>query len=92
MNDLSLLSGAIEDIVHNMGKNEVIQGKGFHVSYVAVTSAGTETALVKDNKFFILLGDYRKEYKKVVKKGYRECKKLFTKLVADGAEESPYSN
>lgn len=59
-------------------------GDGFFISYVVAGSGptGDETALVKDNKtkpsnFYILNGDWRKEYKPLIKKGYKECKKFF---------------
>jgi len=38
-----------------------------------------ETALIKNGKYYILDGDFRKEYAKVFLNGYTECKKIFTK-------------
>lgn len=39
----------------------------------------TETALVKDSKFFILNGDFRKEYEKLGSKGWDACFKFYSK-------------
>lgn len=36
-----------------------------------------ETALVKGDSFLILTGDFRKEYEKVLKKGYDACLKVY---------------
>lgn len=38
---------------------------------------GEETALCKDGKFYILDGDHRKEYERVIDKGFEECLKYF---------------
>lgn len=38
-----------------------------------------ETALVNDGKFFILNGDFRKEYEKLVPKGWDACFKFYLK-------------
>lgn len=79
-----------------IGENKILQGKDFYVSYAPSTDCGEETALVKNiksrNYFYILLGDYREEYEKVIPKGYTACKRLFNKLIKDGAEKSPWSN
>lgn len=74
------------------GPNYLLTGKGFHVSYNPITDKGPETAIVKDMTFLILSGDYRKEYVKVVDKGYDECVKLFHSLIKKGAKKSHYSN
>lgn len=42
-----------------------------------------ETALCRGNDFFILNGDYRKEYEKVISKGFNACKKIFDKFKKD---------
>lgn len=67
--------------------NEVLGGDGFFVSYNANTGSkiscfagdgeGDETALVKGDKFYILNGDFRKEYSELVEKDYGKCKKFF---------------
>ena len=72
--------------------NEVIEGDDFYISYNPYTDKGKETALCNGSKFYILLGDYRKQYRKEVKNGYMACKKLFTRLAKEGAEKSPWSN
>ncbi len=83
-------------ILQGTGMNEFIEGDGFWISYNPSTSEGAETALCKTGKdgtnFYILLGDYRKQYRKEVKNGYMNCKKLFTRLAKEGAEKSPWSN
>lgn len=41
-----------------------------------------ETALVKEGEkyqFLILNGDFRKDYEKLIDKGYKECKKFYNK-------------
>ena len=40
---------------------------------------GEETALCKDEKFYILNGDFRKEYEKLVPKGFDACYKFYLK-------------
>lgn len=74
--------------------NEVINGRGFYISYNPAPGAGfplfksdngdSETALVDENckvcngnHFYILNGDFRKEYKEVVSKGLKECLKIY---------------
>jgi len=71
--------------------NSILQGDGFHISYNADTSiavgaafaadsgAGDETAICKDRDYKILNGDFRKEYEKLVDKGYDACVKFFEK-------------
>lgn len=36
-----------------------------------------ETALCKDGEFYILNGDFRKQYEKLITKGFMECKKFY---------------
>lgn len=74
------------------GNNEVMKGDDtFYVSYNAdaLGAQDVETALVKKRKdkihdapwdeydFFILNGDFRKEYKELIPQGYDVCKKFF---------------
>lgn len=40
---------------------------------------GEETALVKNDKFFILNGDFRKQYEKLISKGFDTCHKFYLK-------------
>jgi hypothetical protein len=39
--------------------------------------SGEETALCKDDQYFILNGDFRKEYEALIDKGFKACKKFF---------------
>jgi len=74
----------------NMGANEVLEGGDFYISFnpsvIAImemwkadTSLG-ETALVKPDskiKYRILNGDFRKQYEKVIHKGFKACLKVY---------------
>jgi hypothetical protein len=74
---------------------EFIEGKGFWISYNPHTGCGAETALVNESKkdrFLILLGDYREDFREVVPKGYAKCLKKFKELLENGAEKSKWSN
>ncbi len=65
----SRLGGLLDDILHSA----VGEDKNY---------TGEETALVKkgeDNKFYILNGDFRKEYEKVFTKGFKACYKFYLK-------------
>lgn len=59
--------------------NQVIRGKGFKISYAVAGSGptGDETAIVYRKKFYILNGNWLKEYKPLVKRGYKACKAFF---------------
>ena len=69
--------------------NEVLDGVGFYISFshnpcgdIAAFKGDTdngETALVTENphKFYILNGDYRKEYEALVDKGLFACLEFF---------------
>lgn len=85
------LSGFVSDLTAR-SSNVCTQGKGFYISYNPNTSCGPETALVYKEKFYILLGDYQKEYKPIIKKGYKVCKSKFLSLIKEGAKKSPWSN
>lgn len=70
----------------NFGQgNSVVQGEDFYVSYAADTSGnifatdddGEETALVHEQKFYILNGDYRKDYERLIPQGYEACLEFF---------------
>jgi hypothetical protein len=73
------LSTIIADGYLREASRKRINGKGFFISYVVAGSGptGDETALVKGNKFYILNGDWTEEYRPLVKKGYKTCKKFF---------------
>lgn len=64
-------------------QREIIEGKDFYISYAVAGSGptGDETALVRETKarrkFYILNGDWREQYRPLVKKGYRACKSFF---------------
>ena len=70
--------------------NLVLEGKGYHISYLpkngsigilipsfASDGNGDETALCVDGNYYILNGDFRKEYEKVINKGLSACMKVF---------------
>ncbi|MGV8130555.1 MAG: hypothetical protein ACP5N7_00465 [Candidatus Pacearchaeota archaeon] len=74
--------------------NEFLQGKGFYISYNSCPWAGfqffesdnrsSETALVKEGKnkkFYILNGDFRKEYEQLIDKGFNACKTFYKKNI-----------
>lgn len=47
------------------------------VKHFAADNESDETALIKDGYFFILNGDFRKQYESLAPKGFDECKKFF---------------
>ena len=77
--------------------NEVMNGKGFYISYNPNPCAdislfnsdngSDETALVKpddpDNKYRILNGDYRKEYEELVPQGFEACLNFYNERKSD---------
>lgn len=70
--------------------NEIIKGKGFHISWNQLVG---ETALVyRESKFYILMGNYTQEYRPLVKKGYKACKKFFDDSVKKGAITSTWTD
>jgi hypothetical protein len=76
-------------------EREIIERKNFWISYNPNTDCGEETALcvpAKSNRqmqFYILLGDYREEYRNI--KTLTKCKKKFYQLIQDGVKESFWS-
>lgn len=72
------------------GEREIINLKDGYISFNSDTDTGAETALVKNGKFFILLGDHRKSLRKC--KTYTDAAKVFKKLIKNGAEVSMWSN
>lgn len=74
-----------KEVWQDLGRNMVLQRKGYFISYnpnpgIQVGGEGEETALVKDKKYYILLGDFRKQYTKL--KTYKECKEFFKKNIS----------
>lgn len=67
--------------------NWVRHGKDFYLSFANTglgpsfwkgDGDGIETALVApDGTFYILNGDYRKQYDKLFKQGYKACKRFY---------------
>jgi len=51
----------------------------FHSIQGLKEGGGEETALVKGNNFYILKGDFRKEYERLVSKGFKACYKFYLK-------------
>lgn len=80
---------ALEDAPHHL----ILQGEGFYISYnprcgdfgMSIFGGGEiteETALVKegeDKAYYILNGDFRKQYEKLFPLGFDECYKLYLK-------------
>ena len=69
-------------------------GKDFWVSFNPMTDTGeSETALCqnKSPRYLILNGNYLKEYKPLIKKGYASCLKKYKQLLKDGAVKSVWS-
>jgi len=76
-------------ILTNRG-NYVLNGSNFHISYSDVVRNGicgisffasddrsNETALCKNGKYYILNGDFRKDYEKLINKGFNACYKFY---------------
>lgn len=80
-----LLKGIMTIATGVSNQREVIKGRGFFISYAMAGSGptGDETALVKGEKFYILNGDWREQYRPLVKKGYKACKDLYDKEKED---------
>ena len=67
-----------------MSSNEVLDGDGFYISYNSAPFQGSklfgsdkgssETALCGKYKFYILNGDYHKQYKELIPQGFEKCK------------------
>ena len=67
-------------------RNEVLEFDGFYISYnphpVLIPAFDSddkqpETALVANNLFYILNGDFRAEYKELGPKGFEACLEFF---------------
>ncbi len=68
----------------SISNNALLEGDGFYISYATALGLRTiamfasddnsdETALVIEGKFYILNGDYRKDYEKLVDQGPEKC-------------------
>jgi hypothetical protein len=69
-----------KEVWEDMGGNFLLRRKNYSISYnphPMIGYEGKETALIKDSNYFILIGDFRKQYQKL--KTYTECKKFFVK-------------
>lgn len=91
--DLANAFYMVDTLMERIGKkptNEVIQLTDGYISYNPTTDTGEETAVVKNNKFFILLGDYREQLKNC--KNTNECVKVYKELMKNGAKVSLWSN
>ena len=74
-----------------LAHNQVLSGNGFYISFNSLPGEfilsfrsdddSCETALVKrvggHKRFYILNGDFRKEYEKLVSKGFKACMEFF---------------
>ena len=75
-------------------QNYVLEGDGFYISYNPDLNAsyfgssfgsdngGPETALCRDGNFYILNGDWRKQYEKLVPLGWDPCKQFYNQQSA----------
>lgn len=81
----------------------VLEGDGFYISYNPDTSnvlmgfgagegSGEETALCHDGKYFILNGDYREDYEKLIDQGYEACKKFYDERNNHSKWSKPYDD
>lgn len=65
------------------GRNYIIAGDNYLLSYTPCTSGFfgggglEETAIRYHDTWFILNGDFRKEYEQLIKKGIEECINFF---------------
>ena len=74
------------------GGNITLNGKGFYISFrngmkpppatlecFRSDNGAHETALVRGEQFYILNGDFRQDYEKLVDIGWKVCKDFFDK-------------
>lgn len=65
------------------GGNSILENykEEFYISYNASPTIGntghSETAIVKDGRFYILNGDHREAYEKLIDRGYSACVRYF---------------
>lgn len=70
-----------------LGSNDLLRGDGFYISYCPAPGAvmalfdsddgGPETALCHDGCHFILNGDFREAYERLVPLGLEACKQFY---------------
>lgn len=71
-----------------LGENQILEGSGFYISFstgmVGIPFLGSdtdsgETAICKNGRYYILNGDHRKEYEKIINQGLDACIDYFKK-------------
>lgn len=81
------------NVAHSMfggtSVNHVLEAPDFYISFneappdfgmgFGSDDGGEETALCKGGKYFILNGDFRKQYEELVPKGFEACFAFFEK-------------
>ena len=76
--------------IDSISSNMILHGDGFYISYATGAGLGRiglftgdnssdETALVIDGEYYILNGDFRKDYEKLVEEGAEACLSFFKK-------------
>jgi len=58
--------------------NQILEADNFFISFSQFVSP-PETALVVNKKYYILSGDFTKEYEEVIDKGLEACLEIFKK-------------
>lgn len=80
------------------GRNSILEADGFYISYNASPGVipsfsgddgSDETALVENNRYYILNGDHREDYEKLVDQGFAACARYF---LAHEDQQSSWSN
>lgn len=66
---------------------DVIEGRGFYISYRMGETALVHTPKKGCGKFLILDGDHRAAYRPKIKNGYRACLAVYNKLKASHRSE-----
>jgi hypothetical protein len=76
---------------HKYSTNLLLKGKNFYISYnicpcsdfspFRADNDSDETALIKDDKYYILNGDFRKQYLKAFPKGFEACYKVYKRNI-----------
>ena len=78
-----------EDSGNPFTKNYILRGDGFFISFNPDPSAsmlgsifgsddgGPETALCYEGEYYILNGDYRDAYERLLPQGYDACKRFY---------------
>lgn len=73
--------------IFGIGGNAILQCEGFSISYnphpgqglsiFESDDGGPETALIVNDKFFILNGDWRTQYEELIPKGVEACLQFY---------------